>query len=332
MHIQTDARHSDGLQVQAQEGDGTDLARGPQQVECPHNISGAPFERIRQPFLCRDDTTQPSSGAVSRRPLRNSAARRNAFTPVRTDPPTFTTTIFGSRQPGSLTLPLFETTSISETHSATESAAADVITLGNEILSSDRVPVSRGPYLSRAGQEEAPGHCCLVAVASSGLSPQPLWISAAGQRRRRTNRRASSGELLFPLASVFMNKLLPESGQLNCAYPWFCENEGSCAPFSKKSQKHIATRLGRQVRQKLPVCANQNAVAFAMNEHPEPLEAPKVHHRSEMLWNVSQFPRRDLANRLSQQLRCLVADQSAKFRRDSLEFSFDGQCDVVVRS
>src|SRR5689334_21401724 len=38
------------------------------------------------------------------------------------------------------------------------------------------------PYLSLTGQELAPGHCCLVAVASSGLNPLPLWISAAVRR------------------------------------------------------------------------------------------------------------------------------------------------------
>src|SRR4029077_20666762 len=53
---------------------------------------------------------------------------------------------------------------------------------------SDRIPVSRGPYLSLVGQEVAPGRCRLVAVASSGLSPLPLWISAAGQRQIRTYR------------------------------------------------------------------------------------------------------------------------------------------------
>ena len=41
--------------------------------------------------------------------------------------------------------------------------------------------VCRGSYLSRfIGQEVAPGLSCergLVAVASSGLFPQPLWIS-----------------------------------------------------------------------------------------------------------------------------------------------------------
>ena len=47
-------------------------------------------------------------------------------------------------------------------------------------LQSTGIPVSRGSYLSPLGQELAPWHLHQVAVASSGLSPQPLLISAAG--------------------------------------------------------------------------------------------------------------------------------------------------------
>src|SRR6202050_2879647 len=47
-------------------------------------------------------------------------------------------------------------------------------------LQSTGDPVSRGSYLSPLGQELAPWQLHQVAVASAGLSPQPLWISAAG--------------------------------------------------------------------------------------------------------------------------------------------------------
>jgi hypothetical protein len=55
------------------------------------------------------------------------------------------------------------------------------------MLVSNLVLVSRETYLFRTGQEVAPGRCCLVAVASSGLNPLPLSISAAGPRRKTTN-------------------------------------------------------------------------------------------------------------------------------------------------
>src|SRR5258708_5503895 len=42
----------------------------------------------------------------------------------------------------------------------------------------DRTSVGSEPYLSLTGQELAPGLSGLVAVASSGLYPPPLWISA----------------------------------------------------------------------------------------------------------------------------------------------------------
>jgi len=47
-------------------------------------------------------------------------------------------------------------------------------------LQSTGIPVSRGSYLSPLGQELAPWQFDQVAVASAGLSPQPLLISAAG--------------------------------------------------------------------------------------------------------------------------------------------------------
>src|SRR5579862_1852317 len=47
-------------------------------------------------------------------------------------------------------------------------------------LQSTGIPVSRGSYLSPLGQELAPWQLHQVAVASAGLSPQPLLISAAG--------------------------------------------------------------------------------------------------------------------------------------------------------
>src|ERR1700691_2005211 len=63
-------------------------------------------------------------------------------------------------------------------------------------LQSTGVPVSRGSYLSPLGQELAPWQLHQVAVASAGLSPQPLLISAAGysSNERITNPRPQSRE------------------------------------------------------------------------------------------------------------------------------------------
>src|ERR1700675_2478222 len=60
MHVQTDRRNSNDLQVQAKQGDGPELAGGPQQVERPYtgrsdNVSSASFESVGQPFLGRND-------------------------------------------------------------------------------------------------------------------------------------------------------------------------------------------------------------------------------------------------------------------------------------
>lgn len=55
----------------------------------------------------------------------------------------------------------------------------------------DLTQVSFGPYLSPTGQELAPGRLGLVAVASLGLDPLPLWISAAAKRHeKRTLKNA----------------------------------------------------------------------------------------------------------------------------------------------
>jgi hypothetical protein len=92
--------------------------------------------------------------------------------------------------------------------------------IGSQILLVRPDPVSRGPYLSLVGQEVAPGRCRLVAVASSGLYPLPLWISAAvsgkGEPTAQTEFRAPSGSL------VSSNIALLSLGQLNCAYGNFC--------------------------------------------------------------------------------------------------------------
>jgi hypothetical protein len=65
-----------------------------------------------------------------------------------------------------------------------ESAYADaepgLTSLWELNLQSTGVPVSRGSYLSPLGQELAPWQLHQVAVASAGLSPRPLLISAAG--------------------------------------------------------------------------------------------------------------------------------------------------------
>jgi hypothetical protein len=65
-------------------------------------------------------------------------------------------------------------------------------------LQSTGVPVSRGSYLSPLGQELAPWQLRQVAVASAGLSPQPLLISAAGyssESRIAKSRGQSRGEM-----------------------------------------------------------------------------------------------------------------------------------------
>jgi hypothetical protein len=64
--------------------------------------------------------------------------------------------------------------------SARAEADSGLTSLWELNLQSTGVPVSRGSYLSPLGQELAPWQLHQVAVASAGLSPQPLLISAAG--------------------------------------------------------------------------------------------------------------------------------------------------------
>jgi len=86
--------------------------------------------------------------------------------------------------------------------SACADAAPGLTSIWELNLQSTGVPVSRGSYLSPLGQELAPWQLRQVAVASAGLSPQPLLISAAGyssefriaksrgQSRKELERRA----------------------------------------------------------------------------------------------------------------------------------------------
>src|ERR1700739_2742907 len=62
------------------------------------------------------------------------------------------------------------------------------LSVGEQGLRTEVRP-AKEPYLSLTGQELAPGLSGLVAVASSGLFPQPLWISAAAKRHVRKKKR-----------------------------------------------------------------------------------------------------------------------------------------------
>jgi hypothetical protein len=167
-------------------------------------------------FCAETTTTSFSPGANSVHCFRNCAARRNAFAPVITEPPSFRTTIFS--------LPRFEsnTRTLSETAPA---VLADFAKFGSEILLLRPWAVSRGSYLFTTRQDVAPGHRCPVAVASLGPSPLPLWISAAGPRQEQTMFTRSGKSLtLSNLARNLRNKTLLLQGQLNCAYRGFRED------------------------------------------------------------------------------------------------------------
>ena len=158
--------------------------------------------------------------------------------------------------------------------------------IGSQILLVRPDPVSRGPYLSLVGQEVAPGRCRLVAVASSGLYPLPLWISAAGQRQMRTYRANGISRSVGSLVS--RNKALLSFGQLNCAYGDFRFASEVRVSASTAREKRLAHDADGKVGKHLPGVAHQNRASVAMHKHPETLKPREVHDDAQVLGNVDR--------------------------------------------
>jgi hypothetical protein len=83
-----------------------------------------------------------------------------------------------------------------------------------------------------------PGCCGFVGPVPSATLDKRRWSAA-----KTNNLQASSGNFSPALASASKNRLVLEDGQLNFAYRWFRENDGSHTPFSRKTRKQIATHI-----------------------------------------------------------------------------------------
>src|SRR5260370_42709084 len=87
--------------------------------------------------------------------------------------------------------------------------------------------------------------------------------------------------------------------------------------------EQLAEHLHPQVRKKFPVAANQNAVAVAMDEHPQAVKLPEVHDGPEMLRDVHCARSSDIVDALAKQFFLRVSHRGTEFLRDLFESPFE---------
>ena len=131
--------------------------------------------------------------------------------------------------------------------------------------------VYRGSYLSRfIGQEVAPGHSRkgLVAVASSGLFPQPLWISVRSEGEPHRAYGTAGGLSMSGLCSGLGTRGL---GTRDSATGWELAIDHHCrAPRLEFSRRHRFHWFSRLVRRPRWFFATASAAARVPASRPRP--------------------------------------------------------------